>query len=159
MGISPGFSAPVTRRIAAPTSAVWAVLADGWLYANWVVGGSRIREVDPAWPAPGSRIHHSFGAWPLLLDDVTESLRCEPERELVLEAHGWPVGEATVTIVLAKDGPDATLVTLTEDATAGPGRLVPGPIRQLVIAPRNTETLRRLGFLAEGRAGRPTRTE
>ena len=29
-----------------PPSAVWAVLADGWLYPVWVVGAARMREVD-----------------------------------------------------------------------------------------------------------------
>lgn len=145
------WSVPLTRRIAAPPSDVWSVLADGWLYATWVVGASRIRGVDRDWPGEGSRIHHSFGAWPALIDDITASVRCEPTRELVLNAKGWPAGEAHVRIRLAPDGADATKVTLEEDATAGPGRLVPRPLRQLVIVPRNTETLRRLGYLAEGR--------
>ncbi len=38
---------PVARRIEAPPGAVWAVLADGWLYATWVVGASRVRDVFP----------------------------------------------------------------------------------------------------------------
>jgi hypothetical protein len=40
---------------------------------------------------------------------------------------------------------------MVEDITAGPGRIVPRPARQLLIIPRNTETLRRLGLIAEGR--------
>ncbi len=39
--------AAVHRDVAAPAAAVWGVLADGWLYANWVVGASRVRSVDP----------------------------------------------------------------------------------------------------------------
>jgi uncharacterized protein YndB with AHSA1/START domain len=42
-----------SRPIEATTEQVWAVLSDGWLYAGWVVGASRIREVDPRWPAVG----------------------------------------------------------------------------------------------------------
>lgn len=145
------WSVPVTRRIAAPPADVWAVLSDGWLYATWVVGASRIRAVDGGWPAEETRIHHSFGVWPALIDDTTRSVRVEPGRELVLNARGWPAGEAVVRIRLEPDGPDATVVSLEEDASAGPGRLIPGPVRQLAIVPRNTETLRRLGFLAEGR--------
>ena len=30
---------------------VWAVLADPWSYATWVVGTVKIREADEAWPA------------------------------------------------------------------------------------------------------------
>ena len=31
----------VSRSVAAPAEAVWAVLSDGWQYATWVVGASR----------------------------------------------------------------------------------------------------------------------
>ena len=50
---------------------VWEVLADGWLYPVWVVGASRMREVDDHWPAEGAKLHHSVGTWPALLDDTT----------------------------------------------------------------------------------------
>ena len=52
-----------TKRVMqAPPDQVWAVLADGWLYPLWVVGASRMRDVDDHWPAPGARLHHSVGA-------------------------------------------------------------------------------------------------
>jgi uncharacterized protein YndB with AHSA1/START domain len=54
----------ISRPIEATPEQVWAVLGDGWLYAGWVVGASRIREVDPGWPAKGSRIAHSVGSCP-----------------------------------------------------------------------------------------------
>jgi len=140
----------IVRVVAAPSEAVWAVLADGWLYANWVVGASRVRQVDTDWPAPGSCIHHSFGAWPAVVDDTTEVLDSTTEQSLELSARGWPLGEARVRLGLQSDGPH-TEVTLVEDVVAGPGRLFPKPLRQLAIAPRNTETLQRLALLAEGR--------
>ena len=43
--------------------------------------------------------------------------------------------EATVRLVLAADGA-GTVLSLQEDASAGPGRLVPKPIRQLGVLPR-----------------------
>ena len=49
----------LTRQMRCTPDDVLRVLADGWTYANWVVGSSRIRGVDPTWPAPGSRIAHS----------------------------------------------------------------------------------------------------
>jgi hypothetical protein len=143
--------ASVTRRVAASADEVWSVLGDGWSYATWVVGASRIRTVDPGWPRKGTRVHHSFGAWPLLIDDSTAVVHAEPGRELVLRARGWPAGEATVRLLLTPDGPDATVITLREDVSAGPGRLLPRPVRQLALTPRNVEALRRLGYLAEGR--------
>ncbi len=140
----------VTREVAAPVEAVWKVLADGWSYANWVVGAARVRDVDPGWPALGSRVHHSFGLWPFLIQDFTRVERSEPPRELELTARGWPAGEAHVHVSVRPDGADRSVVTITEDAVSGPGKLIPAPIRQLLIAPRNRETLHRLALLAEG---------
>jgi len=84
----------ITRRINAPTEVVWSVLADGWMYATWAVGASRIRTVEPDWPTPGSRLHHSTGTWPVLINDQTEVVAADPGRELLLRARSWPAGEA-----------------------------------------------------------------
>jgi uncharacterized protein YndB with AHSA1/START domain len=140
-----------SRRLNCSPEQVFAVLNDGWTYPLWVVGASRIRDVDHGWPAPGSKLHHSFGVWPALIDDTTEVLDIEPGRRLVLEARGWPIGAARVEITVEADG-DGSLVSILEDATAGPARLIPEPIRQPAIDFRNRETLRRLGYLAEGRS-------
>jgi uncharacterized protein YndB with AHSA1/START domain len=142
----------VRRYVAATPEQVFAVLSDGWLYPLWVVGASRIRGVDDTWPAVGSRIHHSFGVWPAVIDDTTHVRRVERDRSISLIARGWPLlGEAQVDITLVADG-DGTQVTIAEDAVRGPGTLVPRPFRQVAIGPRNAETLRRLAYLAEGRA-------
>lgn len=143
--------AMITRRVHASAGEVWSVLADGWLYATWVVGASRIREVDSHWPHPGSRLHHSLGAWPVLIDDHTEVLTADPGRELLLKARGWPAGQAHVRIKVTNNGTHGSVVSIAEDATGGPGRLIPRPVRQHVITPRNTEALRRLALIAEGR--------
>lgn len=145
---------PVSREIAAPASAVWAVIADGWTFSSWVVGTARIRAVDSGWPRPGSRIHHSFGTWPLLLNDQTHVVREETGRLLELTARGWPAGEARVQIEIRPEG-DRCTVLLGEDAVSGPGALVPPVVRQPLIALRNRETLRRLAMLAEGRPAPP----
>jgi uncharacterized protein YndB with AHSA1/START domain len=146
--------ATVRRRIPAAPEDVWSVLADGWSFATWVVGACRIRSVDPGWPAAGTGIHHSVGAWPALLDDHTAVEESDPPRELVLRARARPLGEARVRLLLAPDGPDATVVTMREDAIAGPGLLVPRPVRRLLLVPRNVESLRRLDLLASGRRQR-----
>jgi len=139
-----------TRTLSATPEQVWEVLADGWLYPLFVVGASRMRDVDESWPAVGARLHHSVGTWPLLIDDTTEVLEVEEGRRLLLKARGWPAGEAHVDISLRPDG-DATHVTMEEDATAGPGVLVPKPLRDAQLHWRNVEALRRLAFLVEGR--------
>jgi hypothetical protein len=41
----------VTRRTFVTPVQVFVVLADGWSCSSWVVGASRIRAVDDAWPA------------------------------------------------------------------------------------------------------------
>jgi hypothetical protein len=110
-----------------------------------------VRDVDDNWPAVGARIHHSFGVWPLVISDVTRVERVVPGSELVLTARGWPLGEARVHLSFGPDGPDGSLVTMTEDASAGPGRFVPASVRRLLLVPRNRESLYRLGVLVEGR--------
>jgi hypothetical protein len=130
---------------------VFAVLADGWSYAAWVVGAARIRDVDESWPQQGSVLHHSVGTWPVLLNDTTTVVSCEPNRSIVLRARAWPGGEATVVIEL-EPAPGGTHVTMREDAVTGPAKLIPSPIRHTMLSWRNTETLKRLALLAEGRA-------
>jgi uncharacterized protein YndB with AHSA1/START domain len=152
MSDHPAQSRPtVSRSVAAPPEAVWAVLADGWQYATWVVGASRVRAVDAGWPQAGTRLHHSFGPWPAVISDATVSDEAEEPQHLVLTAKGWPVGEARVEIEIVPDGPDGCTVSIAEDAISGPGRFVPKPVRQALILPRNREALRRLAFIAEGR--------
>jgi hypothetical protein len=139
-----------SRRLKCSPDQVFAVLSDGWLYPLWVVGASRMRDVDDGWPASGTKLHHSFGVWPALIDDSTEVLEIEPGKRMVLEARGWPIGKARVEITVEADGEGAR-VSIAEDATGGPARLVPEPIRQPTIDFRNRETLRRLAYIAEGR--------
>lgn len=139
------------RVIDAAPQAVWDVLADGWLYPLWVVGATRVRAVDDGWPQVGTKIHHSVGVWPATLNDDTEVLEIEPLRRLVLRAKGWPFGTATVVLELEDLGAQ-TRVRLAEDVAQGPGLLVPQPLRAPMIKFRNVEALRRLSFLAEGRA-------
>lgn len=140
-----------TRTIDATPEQVWDVLADGWLYPLWVVGASRIREVEDAWPQEGTRLHHSVGVWPLLIDDYTEVTHVVPGEQLCLRARAWPVGEGAVTISLQPVA-GGTKVEIVEDAVSGPGVLVPPPARGLTVKWRNVETLRRLAYLAERRS-------
>ena len=139
-----------TRSVSATPEQVWEVLSDGWLYPLFVVGASRMRDVDESWPAVGAKLHHSVGTWPLLIDDTTEVVEIEEGKRLLLLARGWPAGQAHVDISLQPDG-DSTVVTIVEDATAGPGLLMPKPLRDVQLHWRNVETLRRLAFVVEGR--------
>jgi hypothetical protein len=139
-----------TRLVKAAPQQVWDVLADGWLYPVWVVGASRMRAVDDSWPEVGSKLYHSVGVWPALINDNTEVTAATPLALLSLRARGWPVGEAAVHIHLTPVGAD-TEVRIVEDAVSGPGRLAPPPLRGLTLKWRNTETLRRLAYIAESK--------
>lgn len=146
--------ATVERDVQAPAADVWGVLANGWLYATWVVGASRIRGVDEGWPGQGARIHHSFGVWPLVIDDTTQVQESYPLSRLKLRSRGWPLGEADVVLTLTDEG-SSTRVVLEETPKDGPGALLArNPVADHAIAIRNKEALRRLAVLAEGGAGR-----
>jgi hypothetical protein len=136
------------RRMACSPEDVFAVIADGWVYPTWVVGASRMREVDDEWPLVGSRLYHSFGVWPTLINDETTMLEWDPPRHAVMRAEGWPLGEARVTIDV-KPRRDGCVVRIIEKAVAGPGSLI--PFLDVPLHFRNVETLHRLAFVAEGR--------
>ena len=139
----------LSRRIAANPEQVWAVLANGWLYSGWVVGASHIRRVEPTWPSAGAHLHHSVGSWPVMIDDSTEVLESTPPQRLVLQARGWPLGEARVTLDLAADD-DGCLVTMSETPTTGPGRWLHNPVQERALDARNRESLSRLADMVEG---------
>lgn len=139
-------------RIPIPIEDVFAVLADGWLYALWVVGATHIRKVDPGWPAVGTRIHHSVGAWPLARSDITAVRSVDPPHHLELEARLWPAGAAYISLDLVALGPTETEVRMAERISRGPGRLLPGFVQDMALIPRNRESLRRLAALAAGRS-------
>ena len=109
-----------------------------------------MREVEDAWPAAGSKLHHSVGIWPLMIDDNTEVVESVPGESLTLRARSWPVGEAHVQLRLTPHDAD-TEVRIEERAVSGPGAFMPPPLEGLTLKWRNTETLRRLAFVAERR--------
>jgi hypothetical protein len=134
---------------------VFAVLADGWTYSDWVVGTVHIRDVEPAWPAPGSKLYHKAGPWPLSLQDSSTVVSMTPDRELTLKAGLWPLGQARVQIMLEPVGADSTRVTMAEEFEAGPLLALRNKINDLILHRRNVESLRRLADIAtRDKAGR-----
>jgi len=139
-----------SRYVEASPDQVWSALSDGWLYPSWVVGASRMRQVEDHWPNAGARLHHSVGVWPVLIDDETVVLESAPDRLLRLRAKGWPLGEAEVVVRLRASGA-GTEVEIEEHPVSGPGRLLPAPVMDPLLKWRNQESLRRLCYLAERR--------
>jgi hypothetical protein len=142
------------RTIGTTPERIFAVLADGWSYASWVVGAAHIRDVDPHWPAAGARIQHRVGPWPLDIDDQTVVRAVEPGVLLELDARMWPLGAAVVRMKLEPVSATSTRVRMGEELSAGIGRLLPGAIQALLLRPRNAEALRRLDDIAVHREAR-----
>ncbi|HEX2177137.1 MAG TPA: SRPBCC family protein [Nocardioidaceae bacterium] len=132
-------------------SDVWAVLADGWSYGLWVVGAARVRDVDPGWPDAGAGIHHSVGVWPALVHDTTRSTGAEAPHRLQLRAQAWLLGGAAIDIRVEPHD-QGCVVTIDERLDSGPAALVPSLVQGPALMWRNSETLRRLSFIAEGRS-------
>lgn len=136
-------------RTDAPPERVWAVLADGHRYADWVLGSKEIRRVDGPWPTAGARVHHSVGVGPLVVRDHTEVIDSIPLRLLVLKAHIRPLGVARVRLDLTASG-DGTAITMTEEPIQPRWARRLGPVIEVPAALRNWASLRKLVALATG---------
>src|SRR4051812_37847957 len=145
-------SLTVKRDTTASRKQVWDVMADGWTYSQWVVGNSRMRGVDPQWPAEGSKIAHSVGVWPLLLDDITVVEECQPQDRLVLEAKGRPFGKARITLRLFDIDGGGCRIEMAEVPVGAPMGWVPKRLALAAAVPRNRECTRRLAAIAEHRS-------
>ncbi|MBW6439799.1 SRPBCC family protein [Actinoplanes hulinensis] len=141
--------AKVTLTMRAAAEQVYAILADGWTYSDWVVGTAHIRDVDASWPEPGSQLHHKVGPWPLSIKNTSTVTALTPGRGLALRAGVWPFGEAVVRITLEPINAGETRVTMYEDFQAGPLHWLRNKINDLALHGRNVEALRRLAELAE----------
>ena len=107
--------------------------------------------VTDSWPGVGAKLHHSVGVWPVMLDDNTEVLESVVGEKLKLKARAFPAGAAEVEITLAVEGAQ-TRVTIEEDVVEGPAAFIPAPAEAVALKWRNTETLRRLAYVVEGRS-------
>jgi uncharacterized protein YndB with AHSA1/START domain len=137
-------------HVDAPPADVFAVLADGWSFSNWVVGASHMRAVNSSWPAPGSRIFHAIGAWPVMRRDDTVVEEVEDQRRLVLTARGRPFG--TARIVLELQERDGGCEVRMDEGPVSPGaRWLHNRLTDAALSRRNAESLARLAALAERR--------
>jgi uncharacterized protein YndB with AHSA1/START domain len=136
--------------IKSPVDVVWAVLADAYSYADWVVGAKEIRAVEGRWPDRGSLFHHTVGVGPLNLEDNTKVLEVEPTRHLVLEGRARPLGRARIEFTLSRVGAGTT-VALDEEAVSPTVARLLNPVLGPLVRARNNKTLERLARLAEAR--------
>jgi uncharacterized protein YndB with AHSA1/START domain len=131
-----------------PPEAVWSILADGWRYADWVVGAKAIRDVDADFPAPGTKLHHRFGVGRFTVDDSTVVEEAEAPRRIVLRARARPAGVARVIVDLEPTPDGGTQIHIVEHPTSGLAKMIDNPMFRAGVAARNLEALRRLKRLA-----------
>ena len=146
--------ARTSTEIAVPPSAVFAVLADGHDYDEWVVGAKHIRDVDAGWPEPGTKIHHTVGFGPFELKDETVVEEVDTDRRLVLKAKARPAGIARIVMTLEPTA-SGTKVVMEEAPISGFAKAIHNPVLDGVLKKRNDEALRRLKEHAEEEARRP----
>lgn len=139
------------RLIRVSPSAVWAVLADGNRYAEWVVGTSRSRPVSGRWPGTGAVIRYEVRIGPLHLVNETVVRRCEEGVGLELEAHAGALGTARIAIELRSWG-EYCLVIVDEHPLQGAGGRLHNVGFEALIQLRHRAMLARLARLCESEA-------
>ncbi|MFH8462943.1 SRPBCC family protein [Streptomyces sp. NPDC017991] len=149
------------RLIKKSPSEVWAVLADGTRYADWVVGTASSYPVRGQWPQVHSAIGYEVrvGLWTLRNESVVRA--CVEERELELEAIAGPLGTARIAIELRPWG-EYTLVIIDEHPLQGAGGTLHNVAVEGLIQVRHRAMLKRLADVCEGdgqNRSRPARTE
>ena len=141
--------AVTTLHLDQPPEAVFAVLADPWRYADWVVGAKRIRHVDESWPEPGSRFHHKVGVGPVEIRDSSVCEAVDIDRAISLRVKAWPAGAARVRIALTPADDGGTEIIFEEVPLEGFVRRFDNPLQRAALTLRNIESLRRLARIAE----------
>ncbi|ARQ67783.1 SRPBCC family protein [Streptomyces marincola] len=135
-----------------PPPAVWAVLADGDRYADWVVGTAGSRPLTGTWPQVGSALQYAVRIGPKVLHGRTVVRACEPVRLLELEAQSRLVGTARIGIELRPWGEEHTLVTIDEHPLTGPGGRLHNALADALLHLRNRRMVQRLAHVVESDA-------
>ena len=133
-----------------PPEAVWAILEDGYTYADWVVGTQEIHEVDKDWPAVGSCIRYTVGVGRITIHDTTIVRRLEPGRELELEARAGWLGSARISFDVRPWGKN-TLIIIDEHPLTGPGARWHNAVVEVLLRFRNRRMLENLDHAVKTR--------
>ncbi|MFE9773244.1 SRPBCC family protein [Streptomyces sp. NPDC005931] len=135
---------------------VWAVLADGNRYADWVVGTSESEPVRGQWPRLGSAIRYQVPLGPWKVSNETVVRRCLEGEALELEAKAGPLGTARIAIEIRPWGDDC-LVVVDEHPLRGAGGLMHNVAVEALIQLRHRTMLARLARLCETEAAEEER--
>ncbi|MEU6990992.1 SRPBCC family protein [Streptomyces sp. NPDC046465] len=145
------------RLIEVSPATVWAVLADGTKYAQWVVGTASSRPVRGQWPAIGAAIEYEVRLGPFRATNETVVRRCkkgsgEEASVLELEAKAGPLGTARIAIDVRPWG-EHTLVRVDEHPLHGVAGALHNAGVEVVIQLRHRAMLARLARVCEAEAG------
>ncbi|MFC9745209.1 SRPBCC family protein [Streptomyces niveus] len=134
----------IERRVAD----VWAVLADGSRYGDWVVGTSDSHPENGAWPEVGSSITYTIrlGRWSV--SGSTTVRRCEKPNVLELEVDSGRLGTARIAVEIRPWGENA-LVIIDEHPLRGPGGTLHNTVVDALIQLRHRTMLARLADVVE----------
>ncbi|MGP3971249.1 SRPBCC family protein [Streptomyces sp. 6N223] len=133
-----------------PPEAVWSVLSDPRAYGRWVVGTHDSEPLTRDWPAEGSALRYAVRAGVRRVTGRTVVRRCEPGRQLELEAQ-MPrpgVGRLRISIDIRPWG-DETLVIVDEHPLAGAAGRLHNPLSELALQIRHRHMLQRLTRVVE----------
>jgi hypothetical protein len=136
---------------------VWAVLADGTRYADWVVGTATSRPVRGQWPQQDAAIGYEVRIGPATLTNETVVRRCVEGSALELEAKAGRLGTARIAIELRTWG-EHCLVLVDEHPLRGAGGKLHNVAVEALIQLRHRAMLARLARLCEAEAGAGKRT-
>ncbi|MEW2294221.1 SRPBCC family protein [Streptomyces sp. NPDC006743] len=136
------------RLIRTSPRTVWALLADGTRYAEWVVGTERSQPVRGRWPQLGSALEYQVRLGPLRLTNQTIVRNCEEGALLELEAHAGFLGTARIAIELRPWG-EHCLVIVDEHPLQGAGGVVHNVGVESLIQIRHRAMLARLAKVCE----------
>ena len=128
--------------------AVWAILADGSRYPDWVVGTADSWPVAGVWPEVGSMIEYTVRMGPWELCGHTVVRRSDPPRELELEVDSGRLGTARVAIEVRRWG-QHSLVIVDEHPLRGPGGRLHNAALDVLLQLRHRSMLSRLADVAE----------
>ncbi|MFF5449425.1 SRPBCC family protein [Streptomyces sp. NPDC012888] len=144
------------QLIHATPSEVWAVLADGTRYGDWVVGTAESHVARGRWPELGSAIEYTvrLGPWEASGHSVVRRVRAPHELELEIKAG--PLGTARVALEVRQWGEEA-LVIADEHPLRGLGGALHNSFFDALIQLRHRDMLARLAKVVERTAG--SRTE
>ena len=136
------------RLIKASPDRVWAVLADGSRYAQWVVGTAASQPKDGEWPQESASISYQIRLGPFEVGNETVVRRCVEGSVLELEANAGPLGTARICIELRKWG-EYCLVIVDEHPLQGTGGALHNLGFEALIQLRHRAMLARLAKTCE----------